>query len=196
VGPGPNSTSIPYYYVYDYNGTSVTNAKATANYIAYGVLYNWPAAMARSESSTAIPSGVQGACPTGWHLPSDTEWEILENYLADNGFNYDGTKGGGGEKIAKAMAAKYGWDISDHTGAAGNDDYPEYQNKSGFTALPGGRRNLDMAFDAIGQNDFWWSTSERSTNSAWFRTIDSTRPSAVRIDTNKEHGLSVRCIKD
>jgi uncharacterized protein (TIGR02145 family) len=62
---------------YDYNGTSVTDAKATDNYKTYGVLYNWPAAKA--------------ACPPGWHLPTDAEWTALENYLIANGYNYDGT---------------------------------------------------------------------------------------------------------
>ncbi|HAN17456.1 MAG TPA: hypothetical protein DCQ24_02180 [Bacteroidales bacterium] len=67
VGPATGSETIPYYYVYGYNGTNVTDAKATANYSTYGVLYNWEAARA--------------ACPTGWHLPSDAEWTQLTTYL-------------------------------------------------------------------------------------------------------------------
>ena len=53
----------PYYYVYGYNGTTVSAAKATANYTTYGVLYNWPAAMNGAVSSYSVPSGVQGICP-------------------------------------------------------------------------------------------------------------------------------------
>ena len=75
VGPGPGSKKTPHYYVYGYNGTNVTDAKATANYNTYGVLYNWPAAMNGAASSTTNPSGVQGVCPDGWHLPSDAEAE-------------------------------------------------------------------------------------------------------------------------
>ena len=67
VGPATGSQTTPYYYVYDYDGTDVTAAKATANYTTYGVLYNWPAAT--------------NACPTGWHLPSDAEWTELTDYL-------------------------------------------------------------------------------------------------------------------
>lgn len=67
VGPGTGSETTQHYYVYDYNGTSVNEAKATANYNTYGVLYNWPAAMS--------------ACPTGWHLPDDAEWTQLTDYL-------------------------------------------------------------------------------------------------------------------
>jgi uncharacterized protein (TIGR02145 family) len=68
VGPLTGSETTPYYYVYDYNGTSVSAAKATSNYTTYGVLYNWPAAMT--------------ACPIGWHLPTDAEQYILEKYLS------------------------------------------------------------------------------------------------------------------
>jgi len=67
VVPGTGSETTPYYYVYDYNGTNVTDAKATANYTTYGVLYNWEAACT--------------SCPLGWHLPSDAEWTELTTYL-------------------------------------------------------------------------------------------------------------------
>jgi uncharacterized protein (TIGR02145 family) len=67
VGTSTGSETTQHYYVYGYNGTSVNEAKATANYNTYGVLYNWPAAMS--------------ACPTGWHLPDDEEWTQLTDYL-------------------------------------------------------------------------------------------------------------------
>jgi uncharacterized protein (TIGR02145 family) len=58
------------YYVYGYEGTSVSSAMATENYATYGVLYNWKAAIT--------------GCPFGWHLPSEAEWLILANYLGPN----------------------------------------------------------------------------------------------------------------
>jgi uncharacterized protein (TIGR02145 family) len=61
------SPTTPYYYVYNYSGTSVSDAKATGLYNSTGVLYNWPAA--------------KTACPAGWHLPSDAEWTQLTDYL-------------------------------------------------------------------------------------------------------------------
>ncbi|MBT3748463.1 MAG: hypothetical protein HOG34_05710, partial [Bacteroidetes bacterium] len=64
------SVSQPKYYVYDYNGTSLSVAKTTDNYESYGVLYNWEAA--------------KMACPEGWHLPNDEEWKKLEKYLGMN----------------------------------------------------------------------------------------------------------------
>jgi uncharacterized protein (TIGR02145 family) len=81
VRPRTGSKTTPHYYVYGYDGTNVTDAKATANYNTYGVLYNWPAAMNGTASSTTNPSGVQGVCPDGWHLPSDAEWTELTDYL-------------------------------------------------------------------------------------------------------------------
>ena len=77
------SQYVPCYYVYDYNGISISNAKATDNFATYGVLYNWFAAMNTEESSSTNPSRVQGICPIGWHLPSDMEWAELIDYLGD-----------------------------------------------------------------------------------------------------------------
>jgi uncharacterized protein (TIGR02145 family) len=74
VGPGTGSETTPYYYVYGYDGTDVSAAKATTNYTTYGVLYNWAAAM-----NGQTGEGVQGICPTGWHLPTDAEFTILTN---------------------------------------------------------------------------------------------------------------------
>jgi len=66
-----NSTTVAKYYVYDYDGTVVAEAKASSNYTKYGVLYNWTAAKV--------------ACPTGWHLPSSAEWATLETYVGGAG---------------------------------------------------------------------------------------------------------------
>ncbi|SDD19418.1 FISUMP domain-containing protein [Williamwhitmania taraxaci] len=140
VGSGTGSTTTPYYYVYGYNGTVVADAKATANYAIYGVLYNWPAAMNGAASSTVNPSGVQGVCPTGWHLPSDAEWTQLTTFL-------------GGESVAGGKLKEIGtthW-ASPNTGA---------DNSSGFTALPGGYRNYGGSFYYIGYGGYWWSATE------------------------------------
>jgi len=197
VGLRTGSQFFAYYYVYGYDGTNVAEAKATANYKTYGVLYNWPAAMDEAESSDANPSGVQGACPSGWHLPSDAEWTQLENYLADNGHNYDGTTGGVRNKIAKSLASASGWNSYSETGSVGNTDYPAYRNKSGFSALPGGYRQSNGYFNSIGNDGGWWSSteSEFNTNTAWDRFV-SYYPSHLIIPGDKESGFSVRCVRD
>jgi uncharacterized protein (TIGR02145 family) len=64
------SPTAPYYYVYGFEGNSVTDATATPNFNTYGVLYNWDAAKI--------------ACPSGWHLPTDAEWSKLASYLGNS----------------------------------------------------------------------------------------------------------------
>ena len=50
----------------------------------YGYLYTWNAMMNGAASSSANPSGVQGICPMGWHVPSDTEWTNMIDYLSSH----------------------------------------------------------------------------------------------------------------
>ena len=196
VAPTTSSPTTAYYYIYGYSGTNVSAAKATDNYKTYGVLYNWPAAMAGAASSDANPSGVQGVCPAGWHLPSDEEWIELENYLSAKGYNFDGTTGGGRNKIAKAMASATGWNNSTNTGAPGNTDYPEYQNKSGFNGLPGGYRKGDGTFENLYNIGYWWSSTSFNINHTWTHWMIFNAPSVGKNDYNKSLGFSVRCAKD
>lgn len=168
-----------------------------ANKATYGALYTWAAAMNGAASTTINPSGIQGVCPAGWHLPSDAEWTQLENYLADNGYNYDGTTGGGIDKIAKSLASTSGWSSSTNTGAVGNTDYPDYRNKSGFTAMPGGYRDSDGgAFTYIKGNCTLWSATEFSSSSAFSHAIYSIWIRVNRTYYNKENGFSVRCVRN
>ena len=176
VADGSEDAAGSYYYVYGYDGTVVADAKATTNYATYGVLYNWTAAMAGSASSSANPSGVQGVCPTGWHLPSDAEWTELTDYL-------------GGQSIAGGKLKETGtthWN-SPNTGAT---------NETGFTALPGGYRGNNGAFDNIGNNGNWWSATESNPINAWFRSIGYNTSSVGRNYLNKVWGISVRCVRD
>ena len=177
VGPGTGSKTTPHYYVYGYNGTNVTDAKATANYTTYGVLYNWPAAMDGEASSTTNPSGVQGVCPTGWHLPSDAEWTQLTDYYL------------GGVSVAGGKLKETGtthWSSS-NTSAT---------NETGFTALPGGFRYDYGTFDYIGYYGFWWSATEYFTFHAWYRPMSSGSSSVGSEGIGKELGFSVRCVRD
>jgi len=174
--PSAGNSADPYYYVYDYLGTSVSDAKTTSNYQTYGVLYNWPAAMAGAASSAANPSGVQGVCPAGWHLPSDLEWTQLTDYL-------------GGEYVAGDKLKEYGtthWE-SPNTGAT---------NESGFTALPGGLRGYNGNFFSIGDAGLWWSATEYNSSYAWLRYLEFGHGEFSGYSYYKDFGYSVRCVKD
>ena len=115
-----------YYYVYDYipigaNETEeIANAKLDSNYQTDGVLYNWYAAMDGATSSILAPSGVQGVCPSGWHLPSDAEWTILNDYVDANN---------GSDGIGNSLKATTGWNV--YSGVTATDQF-------GFSALPAG----------------------------------------------------------
>lgn len=178
-----------------------------ANKADYGALYTWPAAMNGKASSETNPSRIQGVCPTGWHLPSEAEWVQLENYLADNGYNYDGTIGGGNgnygafgkgsAKIAKSLAGTSFWKItSDYKGAVGNTDYPAYRNLSGFTALPSGYRAKDGTFYDFGSNGGWWGATNYTGIYIWNRNLDYRDDVVSRNAYDKWTGMSVRCVKD
>ena len=175
--PSSGSESAPFMYVYNYNGTDVHAARATANYSTYGVLYNWPAAMT--------------ACPEGWHLPGDAEWTTLSEYLINNGYGYEGS----GDDIAKSMAAATSWDDSSITGTPGN--HPAGNNSSGLSMLPGGMRTGSASFAGMGLQGYWLSATESTTEFyIWYRRLLHTISSLNRNDYYKGNGYSVRCVKD
>ncbi len=199
------SLIIPYYFVIGNTYTVVGIAKNTDNYKTYGALYNWCAMMAGEASSASNPSGVQGVCPTGWHLPSDAEWTQMEAYLANHGYNYDGSIGydsssyhGPREKIAKSLATDYGWKYDNGTlGEVGNTLYPGYRNKSGFSALPG--NGITGYFPEQNREyGYWWTCTEREQDYAYSRRIHYWYSSVERLSTGTyaTAGFSVRCIKD
>jgi len=148
----------------------------------YGALYNW----------YTVNTG--NLCPAGWHVPSDTEWTILENYLIANGFNFDGTTTG--NKIGKSLASTTLWTLSSNTGAVGNTDYPSKRNVTGFTALPGGLRINNGGFGQIGNYGQWWSTTENDDEIAWYCSMYYDNTGFYRNIAYKKYGLSIRCIKD
>jgi uncharacterized protein (TIGR02145 family) len=147
----------------------------------YGLLYNWYAV-----------ADNRNICPVGWHVPGNEDWTILAGYLMANGYGF----GGGGDDIAKSMAATSGWSESSLTGAVGNDQASN--NSSGFTAVPAGFRTGNGIYSSAGDYGFWWSASESysgSTN-ALLRFLENTSDILVNTAFNKNKGLSVRCLKD
>ena len=188
VGPSTTSDIEPLYYVYDYNGTDIDAAKATENYQTYGVLYNWPAVMNGALTSNTIPSGVQGVCPAGWHLPSDTEWKELEMYLgmtqeeADE-FTTRGTDEGSKLKEAGTTHWRY-----PNAGAT---------NSSGFTVLPGGQLySYDGNFVGVSTTCMFWTSTQWEDDSAVLRILAVAEPTVMRSGQEKGRGYSVRCIMD
>ena len=128
------------------------------------------------KSSSTNPSGVQGICPTGWHLPSDVEWTELNNYL--------GGATSAGAKLKETGTAH--WELT----SAG------VTNETGFTALPGGYRVISSRFSDIGISGNWWSATENNESSAWLSVLNCTNYKTDRQFFSKEMGYSVRCLRD
>jgi uncharacterized protein (TIGR02145 family) len=175
------SDSLAYYYVYAYEGSSVADAKNTDNYKRYGVLYNWTAAMnAKGKKS----SKAQAVCPSGWHLPYDEEWKFLETTLGMSQHDADSTYLRNSGEAGMKLKSSQGWS------ADGNGS-----NFSGFTALPGGYRNVHPNFLKMGTYSLFW-TGTRVDTLAYYRSLGSADSGVFRLKTMRGHGFSVRCIKD
>jgi len=117
-------------------------------------------------------------CPTGWHVPSDNEWQVLTDYL-------------GGLEIAGAKMKEAGfvhWEVP-NSGAT---------NSSGFTAIPAGqRRGIEGTFTGLGLYDSWWSSTEYNIYKAWYRSVATINTNVWRSSgALKQTGTSIRCIKD
>jgi uncharacterized protein (TIGR02145 family) len=119
--------------------------------------------------------GTGKLAPKGWHVPNNKEWQALVDYL-------------GGNQSAGAFMKEAGivhW-ISPNTGA--NDEY-------GFTALPGGLNLYNGTFGYLGTRAYFWSADYSGTN-AYYLALLYNNKSATVTYTDKNAGVSIRCVKD
>ena len=181
AGTSTNNT-IPYRYVPDNNENNVAT---------HGYLYNWPAVMYGSTSSYAKPSGVQGICPDGWHVPSNAEWSQLTDYVSGQN-NY--VCGDNSNNIAKALAAPTGWNSD--SGECNPGDQSVYANNAtGFSALPAG--SYYGNYTIFGEYAYFWSATESNSNVAYFCYLGFCNAYVNWVyDAPKSVGFSVRCVHD
>jgi uncharacterized protein (TIGR02145 family) len=164
-------------YCWSYNDSAAYS-------IPHGALYNW---------YVVDPNNPHQVAPTGWHVPNDSEFIALDNYLIANGYNYDGTTSR--NKIAKAMAAKTGWIASTIVGSPGND--PASNNNSGFSAFASGYRTYDGGqFFHSTRTCLWWSITIYATVYAREYGLSWSYEFSSHGYIHKNSGLSVRCVKD
>lgn len=150
-----------------------TNADSISK---YGRLYNY---YALTDS--------RNIAPEGWHIPTSSEWIILQNYV-----NAHLTGSG---NLAKSLAASTNWNTTTEVGAIGND--LSLNNLSGFSALPGGYRYNDGKFEGTGVKSSWWSCSNGPyLGSAWYMGLFHYYNDKIWSVNALQYGLSVRCIKD
>ena len=145
------------------------------NSTTYGRLYNWY--VVDNNASTKVASnGGKNVCPTGWHVPTVAEFTTLSTYL-------------GGDAVAGGKLKETGtthWS-SPNTGAT---------NVTGFTALPGGRRDLDGSFYYIFNGGFWWATTAIDDTYARALLLDAWLNELALLTPYLKNGYSVRCLKD
>jgi len=139
----------------------------------YGRLYNWSTAMNGVESSSVNPSGRQGICPSGWHLPSNAEWDALMTAV-----------GGSSTAATKLKANSSLWSTN-----TGTDDH-------GFSALPGGYSDSGGSFGGVGGYGVWWSATEFSASRAYHRNIYYYDTYVSNNNSDKISLFSVRCVLD
>lgn len=159
--------------------------------LSYGYFYNWKAAVRLAESSESNPSGVQGVCPNGWHVPSDAEWNQLTDYCRSK--SEYGCDGG---KIVNALASAQGWNPSTYECAPGYD--LSSNNATGFNALPVGfYSGTSGNYTAEGvYTSFWGATGCDGCSYAYAHGFTYNSTSMGRSGNEKNEGLSVRCVRD
>ena len=178
IAIGSNLSSDHAYY---YNGS-------------YGLWYNWLAVMGGSSSSNSNPSGVQGVCPAGWHVPSSAEWGQLLNYVRSNELYLCDNNT---TNIAKSLCTSSGWSTSSNTCAVGTNQ-ANTNNATGFSILPGGKYwgNYGVESYYVGKEAWFWTATGYDNDNARQIYISYDSPMVYSSYTNKNSGHSVRCLKD
>lgn len=152
----------------------------------FGYLYNRAAALHGSDTSSANPSGLQGVCPAGWHVPSAAEWHQLVDYV---GSQAEYRCGDDSNLVAKALASTKFWSYSDNECSVGNT--PATNNASGFSALPAGSAFLEEAV-------FWITDDPSNVNvdHACLRSYCSDFCGFNITSHGQNNAFSVRCLRD
>ncbi len=135
------------------------------NVVTYGRLYNWHAV-----------NDDRDLAPTGWHVPTDAEWQTLMDYL-------------GGDMLAGGKMKETG---TTHWTSPNSDA----TNESGFTSLPGGQRNWNGTWYELNTNAWFWSSTEDNSLDAWYRALYYNNGGVARDNYLKLDGFSIRCVKD
>jgi uncharacterized protein (TIGR02145 family) len=165
------------------DGSQITNAKTAtewsnqtggawcnydnqaANDKIYGKLYNWLAV-----------KGTKELCPTGWKVPSDTDWDNLISYLGD--------------------VNKAGLKMRSTGTSLWNAPNQGATNSSGFSGVPGGNRGDFGAFALKGAAAFFWTSTEFDAIYSRFRSLNGDLSTVTDGYDRKKIGMSVRCVEE
>jgi uncharacterized protein (TIGR02145 family) len=168
---------------------------------SYGGLYNW---FALNDEN--------GLCPSGWHVPGHDEFTQLEQFICNQlgysdcstrfPFNnttigWRGTNEGDALKSCRQVNSPLGGECNTNEHPRWDADATHFgEDNYSFSALPGGYRFGNGGFGYIGSNGIWWMATEQEATNAWYRRMLSMYGWVDRNVYSKNHGLSVRCLKD
>lgn len=176
---------VPWRYGLGHFADTFITSVSPSGYL--GRVYSWTVLMNGGSSSSTSPSGVQGICPSGWHVPSDAEWKSFEKTLGMLDWHKDTTGWRGWDQGAQL---KSGINTLWRTNGEGT-------NSSGFGALPGGYYEYRYFFNVTSQACFWTSTAANgSQGDAWGRTMQFNADYVNRDKSTKNFAKSCRCVKD
>ena len=130
------------------------------NCAQYGRLYTWATA--------------EKVCPTGWHLPSTEEFELLIGVV------------GGKDVAGRTLKSTSGW-IKNGNGS----------NKYGFSALPAGNRGNDGDYNNEGSHAYFWSSTDYGDSYCVYKIYLYYYDDYAEVTcATRDLGFSVRCLKD
>jgi uncharacterized protein (TIGR02145 family) len=148
----------------------------------YGRLYTWAAAVAKPEDECGYgykcglgTGNIRGACPKGWHVPSQSEQNDLFTAV------------GGSDVAGKVLKSETGW--RSYSGIENSDTYL-------FSALPAGLRDDDGGYRFEGSDAYFWSSTEYGSGGAYYKHLTYGYDYAYLSYDYKDYGFSVRCIQD
>ena len=156
-------------------------------------LYNWYAVAGIHDNDPNTPN--KKFAPEGWRVATDSDWTVLENFLINNGYNYDGSTSE--RKFAKAISANNTWVECGNCedGAPGQD--VTANNSTGFSAVPTGYIVNDNFQNGSERAEWWTSTeNESDLNKAWKRGINRSYKGFDITTPFKTIGKAVRIIKE
>ena len=143
--------------------------------IPHGKLYNW-----------YTVGDTRNVCPTGWHVPSEADWNTLLGFL-DPGFNpsIEGTQSLSAGGQLKSVGTQY-W----------NSPNSNATDQFGFSSLPSGACDDNSFFYGLGDETFYWSSTEYNSAAGWYHILNFSDSEIKRFGCNKLSGVSVRCVHD
>lgn len=153
-----------------------------SNGAVYGHLYNHYAVR-----------DTRNIAPQGWHVATKLEWETLQAYLINNGYNYDGTKTD--NKTGKAFASTTLWTTYSTVGTVGNNI--STNNSSDLNILPSGYRDANNgSFSTLYSRAYLWLSDSFDNLSGWCFYLRNTLPGCYNNTGHARGGFTVRCVKD